>query len=31
MGLLVKSQNDRIRGEHWEQKNQILAYTIKVQ
>lgn len=31
MGLLVKSQNARIRGQYWEQEEQILAYTIKVQ
>lgn len=28
MGLLVKSQNARIRGEYWEQEKQILADTI---
>lgn len=31
MGLLVKTQNARMRGEHWEQEKQILAYTMQVQ
>lgn len=31
MGLLVKPQNARMRGEHWEQEKQILAYTMQVQ